>query len=111
MKDSNFYGIIANFISIFFLKFNQVIILIVFPKLQGSEELLNAKNVLMFIVIFQYLPRLVRIIPLYLEITRSAGIIAETAWIGAAFNLLLYMLASHVSPHILTISAEINVTL
>nr|CAD1843292.1 unnamed protein product [Ananas comosus var. bracteatus] len=74
----------------------QVIILIVFPKLQGSEELLNAKNVLMFIVIFQYLPRLVRIIPLYLEITRSAGIIAETAWIGAAFNLLLYMLASHV---------------
>ncbi|XP_020096926.1 cyclic nucleotide-gated ion channel 1-like [Ananas comosus] len=74
----------------------QVIILIVFPKLQGSEELLNAKNVLMFIVIFQYLPRLVRIIPLYLEITRSAGIIAETAWTGAAFNLLLYMLASHV---------------
>ncbi|XP_010925731.1 cyclic nucleotide-gated ion channel 1 isoform X1 [Elaeis guineensis] len=73
----------------------QVVVLIVIPKLQGSA-LLNAKNVLMFIVICQYVPRLVRIIPLYLEVTRSAGIITETAWAGAAFNLLLYMLASHV---------------
>ncbi|XP_072958950.1 cyclic nucleotide-gated ion channel 1-like [Typha angustifolia] len=73
----------------------QVVILIILPKLQGSE-LLHAKDALMFIVIFQYVPRLVRIIPLYLEITRSAGIITETAWAGAAFNLLLYMLASHV---------------
>lgn len=66
------------------------------PKLEGSA-LLNAKNALVYIVIFQYFPRLIRIIPLYLEVTRSSGIIAETAWAGAAFNLLLYMLASHVS--------------
>lgn len=59
---------------------------------------MKAKNILMVIVICQYVPRLIRIIPLYLQITRSAGIIAETAWAGAAFNLLIYMLASHVSP-------------
>ncbi|CAL9093961.1 unnamed protein product [Musa acuminata var. zebrina] len=73
----------------------QIMILLIIPKLEGSA-LLNAKNALMFAVIFQYVPRVLRIIPLYLEVTRSAGIIAETAWVGAAFNLLLYMLASHI---------------
>jgi cyclic nucleotide gated channel len=37
-----------------------------------------------------------RIYPLYKEVTTS-GILTETAWAGAAFNLFLYMLASHVS--------------
>jgi cyclic nucleotide gated channel len=73
----------------------QVFVLIVLPNLQGSE-VMKAKDVLMIIVTCQYVPRLVRIIPLYLQITRSAGIITETAWAGAAFNLLIYMLASHV---------------
>ncbi|KAJ6359362.1 hypothetical protein OIU76_000985 [Salix suchowensis] len=35
-----------------------------------------------------------RIYPLYKEVATS-GILAETAWAGAAFNLFLYMLASH----------------
>lgn len=58
---------------------------------------LNTKNLLKVVVIFQYVPRLIRIIPLYKEVTRTSGILTETAWAGAAFNLLLYMLASHVS--------------
>ncbi|KAH7682336.1 cyclic nucleotide gated channel protein [Dioscorea alata] len=62
----------------------------------GGSTSLNAKGLLMLIVVLQYVPRLVRIIPLYLDVTRTAGIITETAWAGAAFNLLLYMLASHV---------------
>ncbi|KAJ8621718.1 hypothetical protein MRB53_030247 [Persea americana] len=73
----------------------QVVILIIIPKLRGSASL-NAKNVLRFVVTLQYVPRLLRIIPLYREVTRSAGILTETAWAGAVFNLLLYMLASHV---------------
>ncbi|KAJ6795203.1 cyclic nucleotide-gated ion channel 1 [Iris pallida] len=73
----------------------QVVILLIIPKLKGSASL-DSKNLLLFIIVFQYFPRLGRIIPLYLEVTRSAGIIAETPWAGAAFNLLLYMLASHV---------------
>ncbi|KAM3191576.1 hypothetical protein ACQJBY_069074 [Aegilops geniculata] len=73
----------------------QVFVLLVLPHLKDSK-VMEAKDILMVIVTCQYVPRLVRIIPLYLQITRSAGIITETAWAGAAFNLLIYMLASHV---------------
>ncbi|GAB2265096.1 Cyclic nucleotide-gated ion channel 1 [Dionaea muscipula] len=72
----------------------QVVILII-PKMGGSRAL-NTKNLLKFVVAFQYVPRFVRMIPLYREITRASGIFTETAWAGAAFNLFLYMLASHV---------------
>jgi cyclic nucleotide gated channel len=73
----------------------QVVILIIIPKMAGSRYL-NTKNLLKFVVIFQYVPRFMRIYPLYKEVTTS-GILTETAWAGAAFNLFLYMLASHVS--------------
>ncbi|XP_066375703.1 cyclic nucleotide-gated ion channel 1-like isoform X2 [Miscanthus floridulus] len=96
------YAITKRYLSTYFfidvfaiLPIPQVIILVVLPNLQGSK-LMKAKNVLMLIIICQYVPRLIRIRPLYLQITRSAGVITETARAGAAFNLLLYMLASHV---------------
>ncbi|KEH40404.1 putative potassium channel, voltage-dependent, ERG [Medicago truncatula] len=73
----------------------QVVILVIIPKMSGFQSL-NTKNLLKVVVIFQYVPRLIRIIPLYKEVTRTSGILTETAWAGAAFNLLLYMLASHV---------------
>lgn len=71
-------------------------ILVIIPKMSGFKSL-NTKNLLKFVVFFQYVPRLLRIIPLYREVTRASGILTETAWAGAAFNLFLYMLASHVS--------------
>ncbi|KAK4571308.1 hypothetical protein RGQ29_029921 [Quercus rubra] len=73
----------------------QAVILIIVPKMRGSRSL-NTKNLLKFVVFFQYLPRFLRIYPLYKEVTRTSGILTETAWAGAAFNLFLYMLASHV---------------
>lgn len=73
----------------------QVVILIIIPKMRGSRSL-NTKNLLKFVVVFQYIPRLLRVYPLYKEVTRTSGILTETAWAGAAFNLFLYMLASHV---------------
>ncbi|XP_024959609.1 cyclic nucleotide-gated ion channel 1 [Cynara cardunculus var. scolymus] len=73
----------------------QVVILIIIPKMHGSRSL-NTKNLLKFVVFFQYIPRMLRIYPLYKEVTRTSGILTETAWAGAAFNLFLYMLASHV---------------
>ncbi|XP_016433142.2 cyclic nucleotide-gated ion channel 1-like [Nicotiana tabacum] len=73
----------------------QVVILVVIPKLRGARSL-NTKNLLKFVVFFQYIPRLLRVYPLYKEVTRTSGILTETAWAGAAFNLFLYMLASHV---------------
>ncbi|KAK9147285.1 hypothetical protein Scep_006042 [Stephania cephalantha] len=73
----------------------QVVILIVIPKMRGSAAL-NTKNLLRLIVILQYFPRIIRIYPLSKEVTRTSGIITETAWAGAAFNLFLFMLASHI---------------
>ncbi|KAK1578322.1 hypothetical protein Q3G72_029351 [Acer saccharum] len=73
----------------------QVVILIIIPKMAGSRSL-NTKELLKFVVIFQYIPRFIRIHPLYKEVTKTSGILTETAWAGAAFNLFLYMLASHV---------------
>lgn len=73
----------------------QVVILIIIPNLGGSSSL-NTKNLLKFVVLFQYVPRFLRIYPLYNEVRRTSGILTETAWAGAAFNLFLYMLASHV---------------
>lgn len=58
---------------------------------------LVTKDLLKIVIFAQYVPRLFRIYPLYKEVTRTSGLFTETAWAGAAFNLFLYMLASHVS--------------
>uniref|UniRef100_A0A0E0LC69 Cyclic nucleotide-binding domain-containing protein n=1 Tax=Oryza punctata TaxID=4537 RepID=A0A0E0LC69_ORYPU len=96
------YAIAKRYLSTYFLidvfavlPLPQVVIFVVQPNLRSSE-VAKAKNILMFIVICQYMPRLIRIRPLYLQITRSAGVITETPWAGAVLNLLIYLLASHV---------------
>ncbi|KAG8644603.1 protein CNGC15b [Manihot esculenta] len=73
----------------------QALIWFVIPNLGGST-MANTKNVLRFIIIFQYLPRLFLILPLSSRIIKANGVVTETAWAGAAYNLMLYMLASHV---------------
>ncbi|KAI7725507.1 hypothetical protein M8C21_007049, partial [Ambrosia artemisiifolia] len=73
----------------------QVVSFVIIPRMPGSKSL-NTKNLLKFVVLFQYIPRMLRIYPLYNEVTKTSGILTETAWAGAAFNLFLYMLASHV---------------
>ena len=60
-----------------------------------------AKNALLAIVVLQLVPRFFRIIPLTSELKRTAGVFAETAWAGAAYYLLWYMLASHVSTNLI----------
>lgn len=50
----------------------------------------------MLIVLLQYVPRLYLIFPLSSQIIKATGVVTKTAWAGAAYNLLLYMLASHV---------------
>ncbi|KAK9124242.1 hypothetical protein Sjap_013844 [Stephania japonica] len=73
----------------------QVLIWLVIPNLGGST-MTNTKNVLRFSIIFQYIPRLFLIFPLSSQIVKATGVVTETAWAGAAYNLMLYMLASHV---------------
>ena len=55
-------------------------------------------------LIIQYVPRLFLIFPLNQKIVKTTGVVAKTAWAGAAYNLLLFMLASHVSKHAFSIS-------
>lgn len=83
----------------FFLSFLKIVQIVVWRFLQNSEgsDVLATKQALFFIVLLQYFPRFLRIIPLTSELKRTAGVFAETAWAGAACYLLLYMLASHVS--------------
>lgn len=73
-----------------------MVILFIIPKLNGSVPFVE-KDLLMYMIVIQYVPRLLRVYALFEEITRTSGILTETAWAGAAYNLFLYMLASHVS--------------
>ncbi|KAL2938405.1 Protein CNGC15c [Bienertia sinuspersici] len=86
----------------------QVLIWGVIPNLGGSM-MMNTKNVLRFILIFQYLPRLFLIFPLSSQIVKATGVVTETAWAGAAYNLMLFIMASHVlgaSWYLLSIERE-----
>ncbi|KAJ7546825.1 hypothetical protein O6H91_08G056000 [Diphasiastrum complanatum] len=73
----------------------QFFIWVVIPIMKGTTAD-NTKNALRLIVLVQYLPRLYRIFPLTSQMVKTTGVVTETAWAGAAYNLLLYMLASHV---------------
>jgi hypothetical protein len=73
----------------------QFVIWIVIPRLNESP-MANRKNILRFSILSQYLPRLFQIFPLSRQIVMATGVMTETAWAGAAYNLILYMLASHV---------------
>ena len=72
------------------------LVIFVIPNTDDTFALLT-KDSLKAVIYFQYLPRLIRIYPLVKEVERTSGIFTERAWAGAAFNLFLYMLASHVS--------------
>ncbi|KAI4328903.1 hypothetical protein L6164_021220 [Bauhinia variegata] len=74
----------------------QVVVLFIIPKLKEGSLPFVAKELLKYVILVQYVPRLVRIIPLFKEVTRTSGILTETAWAGAVFNLFVYMLGSHV---------------
>ncbi|KVH93694.1 Cyclic nucleotide-binding domain-containing protein [Cynara cardunculus var. scolymus] len=67
-----------------------------FLQRSRGSDVLSTKQAIFFILLLQYIPRVARIAPLTSELKRTAGVIAETAWAGAAYYLLLYMLASHI---------------
>lgn len=74
----------------------QVVVFLIVPIIERPVPM-TAKNLLTIVIVCQYVPRLIRIYPLYKEVTKTSGFLTEIAWAAAAFNLLLYMLASHVS--------------
>ncbi|KAK4777934.1 hypothetical protein SAY87_018121 [Trapa incisa] len=73
----------------------QIVVWIFLARSNGSD-VLSTKQALIYIIVIQYIPRFLRMYPLTTELKRTAGVLAETAWAGAAYYLLLYMLASHI---------------
>ncbi|KAK9139397.1 hypothetical protein Scep_009078 [Stephania cephalantha] len=67
-----------------------------FLQRSKSSEVLATKQALLVIVLLQYIPRFLRFLPLTSELKRSVGVFAESAFAGAAYYLLWYMLASHI---------------
>ncbi|KAJ0035535.1 hypothetical protein Pint_25243 [Pistacia integerrima] len=59
-------------------------------------KLRNAMKLLQYFVIFQYVPRLIRIYPLFRKVKKTFGNLYDSRFTKVAFNLLLYVLASHI---------------
>lgn len=72
-----------------------MVIWFIIPATRSSRTDHN-NNALALIVLLQYIPRLYLMFPLSSQIIKATGVVTKTAWAGAAYNLLLYMLASHV---------------
>ncbi|KAG9137965.1 hypothetical protein Leryth_022461 [Lithospermum erythrorhizon] len=68
-----------------------------FLKGSSGSDVLGTKKALLVIVILQYIPRFVRIIPLTSELRKTAGAFAESAWAGAVYYLVWFILASHIA--------------
>lgn len=73
----------------------QMVVWFIIPATRNRQSNHN-NNALALIVLIQYIPRLYLIFPLSSQIIKATGVVTKTAWAGAAYNLLLYMLASHV---------------
>ncbi|KAL6635208.1 hypothetical protein ACP70R_027879 [Stipagrostis hirtigluma subsp. patula] len=73
----------------------QVMILLVIPKYVGLSGANYAKNLLRATVLLQYVPRIIRFVPL-LGGQSANGFIFESAWVNFVINLLMFVLAGHV---------------
>ncbi|KAG2661908.1 probable cyclic nucleotide-gated ion channel 20, chloroplastic [Panicum virgatum] len=73
----------------------QVMILLVIPKYVGLSGANYAKNLLRATVLLQYVPRIIRFVPL-LDGQSANGFIFESAWANFVINLLMFVLAGHV---------------
>ncbi|CAK9318197.1 unnamed protein product [Citrullus colocynthis] len=73
----------------------QVVVLIIIPSFKGYRFIYAVRS-LKYILLIQYLPRVFRIYSFLKKVRWTSNILPETAGAKAAFNLFLYMLASHV---------------
>lgn len=73
----------------------QLVILFIIPAVE-SPETDQRNNALALIVLLQYIQRLYLLFSLSSQIIKATGVVTQTACSGAAYNLLLYILASHV---------------
>lgn len=69
---------------------------VVLPNLKGPT-ISNTNAAIRFIILIQYMQRLFMAYPLSMKIAKATGIVTATSWVGAAYNLMFYLLGSHVS--------------
>ncbi|KNA23297.1 hypothetical protein SOVF_026090 [Spinacia oleracea] len=74
----------------------QIVVLKYLVKAQG-KGILETKKWLQIIVFAQYIFRFGRFYPLTSDLKKTAGVFAESAWLGAAYYLLWYLLSSHIA--------------
>ncbi|KAJ4813780.1 cyclic nucleotide-gated channel 6 [Rhynchospora pubera] len=60
-----------------------------------GSKVLTTKRALFLMVVIPFFPRLFRLYPLMTELKSTVGVFIETAWAGAAYYLLWFMLAGH----------------
>ncbi|KAJ9184138.1 hypothetical protein P3X46_007909 [Hevea brasiliensis] len=89
LKSDFFTDLIAS------LPLPQIVIWFIIPIIRSSHSD-HTNSALVLIVLLQYVPSLYLIFPLSSQIIKATGVVTKTAWAGAAYNLLPYMLASHV---------------
>ncbi|KAK9926911.1 hypothetical protein M0R45_024119 [Rubus argutus] len=73
----------------------QIMIWFVIPRTQNKTAA-YANHTLSLIVLLQYIPRFIQIFPLNQRITKATGAVAKTAWSGAVYNLILFVLTAHI---------------
>ncbi|CDO98235.1 unnamed protein product [Coffea canephora] len=73
----------------------QIVVWRFLHRAKGSD-VLATKQALVFIVFLQYIPRFLRFLPLMSELKKTAGVFAESAWAGAVYYLLWFLLSSHI---------------
>ncbi|KAL5547256.1 hypothetical protein UlMin_006943, partial [Ulmus minor] len=83
--------IVVDFLAI--LPIPQVVILVFFPKIEGSTSL-DTRKYLNVILLAQYVPRVLRIYLSCNDLTCNPE--GYNVWVRALFNFFLYILASHV---------------
>lgn len=69
-------------------------ILWIIPEHLGTTMAESEKNIIRTTVVFQYIPKLYRLLPLLAGQTPT-GFIFESAWVNFVINLLTFMLAGH----------------
>ncbi|GAB2285115.1 hypothetical protein Dimus_019569 [Dionaea muscipula] len=70
----------------------QVLVWLLIPKVGGNSEV-----DLRFIIFLQYLCRLYSMYPLSMRTLNATGVMSETSWLRAAYHILLFYVAAHVS--------------
>ncbi|XP_076952873.1 protein CNGC15b-like [Bidens hawaiensis] len=61
-----------------------------------KTEMMSTKTSVLYFIMIQFVLRLYLTFRLGSHISKQAGLVANVAWVGAAYNLVLFMLAAHV---------------